>query len=210
MKSSTAKAFQWVALAIHSIAFVGLLSLQDFPAMTQGYARHWKFFTVWTHTLNLLFYIISVVNVLPHNLTSWLFKLSFTCSICVSSMFWGIVFVGGEDAFKLDPKIYPNWLNHAQHTLPCIIATLELILVEYAYHSLKLELLVILAFASSYLGFSFYLKSSNGWYPYPFMEQFEPTHWVVFCLLAASAAAFIHTCGRLLSRSIHTQKAKKQ
>lgn len=55
--------------------------------------------------------------------------------------------------------------------MPCIVAFLELILVDYAYHSLVAELAVVLSFAGSYLAFTFYLKKVNGYYPYPFMEN---------------------------------------
>lgn len=146
---------------------------------------------------------------LPKSYMSWIFKMSFTCSVCVSAMFWGILFLD-PTAFKIDPNVYPNWLNHAQHTVPCITATLELILVEYMYGSLVTELAVILCFAGSYLGFALYLKKVNGWYPYPFMEQFSLVNWVVFAMIAGLFAVLVHIIGRSLSQAIHLSKKNKK
>jgi hypothetical protein len=107
------------------------------------------------------------------------------------------------------PAHYPLWLNHVQHTAPIFIAFIELLLVDYIYGSLLLELFVIVSFGGSYLAFALYLKKANGWYPYPFMEQFTTGTWVVFIIVACIFAALAHVTGRVLAQLIHRNNVSK-
>jgi hypothetical protein len=200
MKAS--RLFQICAFAIHTTAFIAFLRLTGNPVTAIGFGSHWKFLTIWTHTLNVIFYTLCVINMVPKSYLSWLFKLSFTSSVCVSALFWGILFLN-PNAFKIGDFNYPLWLDHAQHTVPCIVALFELILVDYAYHSLIAELAVIFSFAGSYLAFTFYLKKVNGYYPYPFMESFTRQHWIGFIIFSAILASVVHIAGRFLSAAIH-------
>lgn len=198
------KLFQLSAFALHTYAYFYLFFIRKHE-YDYGYGGQFKQFTVWTHTLNVIFYTINLINV-SESLKTWVFKLSFTCSILVSVMFWGIHFAVGSNAFMIDPRFYPTWLNHAQHTAPSIIALMELSLVHYAYHSLLLEVIVVSTFGMTYFGWIHYARSKCGFYPYPFMDVYfkeQITSFIVFSAIVCMFAVIVHSIGRVLSSIIH-------
>lgn len=206
---SPLKLFQVSAFLLHSYAYFYLFFLRQHN-YDYGYGGQFKFFTVWTHTLNVLFYTLSVFNILSDNAKAWLFKLSFVSSVCVSLMFWGVQLLIDPDAFQLDPRNYPAWLNHAQHTAPCIIALLEMSLVHYAYHSILLEIPFVFGYALGYFSFAYRAKIVSGRYPYPFMDSFtDVTTYMWFGFITCVIAVLVHVIGRTMSAVVHRDLYRK-
>jgi len=155
-----------------------------FAAM-KAFPGKWKYLTVWDIVLQLVYHSVGLANdlvgsseIVPKRQTklqrlrdglfaSWAFPVG----LFVSTTFWGLYAIDRALVFPKEMDVfYPNWLNHAVHTGPILLMTLDILVVPKILPSRSNSLLASLGFTVTYLSWITWVYTQNGVWAYPILQ----------------------------------------
>jgi len=149
------------------------------------YGGRWKFLTIWGETIQLVYYIIALLNDLfgsstlqSKNVTSLqrlrdtlFIALALPLALLVCSLFWAMYAIDRDLVMPvIFDLFYPLALNHGVHTAPLLLALLEVVTVPHRRpcHFTCLGLLTTLV--TAYLAWTMYLALGSGVWVYGVMK----------------------------------------
>lgn len=129
-------------------------------------------------------------------------------SIVVYS-FWGVWhLMGRELIFPVQlGAIYPDWLNHATHT---VIAPLNIILLILVNHKFtKNGVLISVGFMLYYTALLHYIKYESGLFVYKYLDKMNDIERVIYFALTALAILLLYKSGQLITNLVHKQPTQR-
>lgn len=135
--------------------------------------------------------------------------LVFTClaypigSVVVYS-FWGVWHTMGRELIfpAALSQYYPDWLNHATHTL---IVPFNIILSIIMYHKYSRNgVLLTLAHSGLYAGFLYYFKNKTGYFVYKYLDTMGEAERLVYFAATGVFAYVMYKSGQFLTSLFHS------
>lgn len=129
-------------------------------------------------------------------------------SIVVYS-FWSVWhLMGRELIFPVQvEQVYPNWLNHATHT---IIAPLNIILAILVNHKYtKHGLTISVGFMICYTAWLHYIKYDSGLFVYKYLDKMNNIERVIYFVSTAVANFVLYKSGQMLTNLVHKQPTQR-
>lgn len=133
--------------------------------------------------------------------------LAYPLSMIVVLMFWGVWHIIGREFIFPESMApyYPDWLNHATHT---IIAPINLLLALSIRHEyMSNASLVTMAYFACYCALLNYIKYITGYSVYGFLDAMAETERYVFFLGSAVFAYLMFKTGQMLTNLWHGNRA---
>ena len=133
--------------------------------------------------------------------------LAYPVGSLVVYTFWAVWHtLGREFIFPLElSQYYPDWLNHATHTIIVPINILLAVLVHHKYSSAGLY--VTLAFTGFYTLFLHLIKAQSGLFVYKYLDAMGDVQRLVYFGLTGVFAHITYKSGQLLTELVHGRQA---
>ncbi len=149
----------------------------------------------------------------PASFISLLYHLLLPAAICMSGLFI-------YDRELIHPRafVFPELLNHIQHTFPLLVTLLELFIFfrlslspnDHSAASLKRETLSVVSLITLYLAMLWFVKTKYGVWPYPFMNTFTTSTFLLFAAGAITGAFVVTAALRTLRVALHPPDSYKK
>ncbi|XP_050406468.1 androgen-induced gene 1 protein isoform X2 [Patella vulgata] len=164
----------------------------------KGYAGKFKYLTFWNLSIQTIYFALSLVNFVigsnvpptadPKRKTAiqkfrdcFHATIVFPTGMFVVMTFWAIYAVDRELVYpeSLD-KIIPAWVNHVNHTFVLPILLIEKYLIYHQYPNKGKGILVILAFALTYLVWILWIAYKADIWVYPVLKVLDTPQKAIF------------------------------
>uniref|UniRef100_A0A1B6CJJ6 Uncharacterized protein n=1 Tax=Clastoptera arizonana TaxID=38151 RepID=A0A1B6CJJ6_9HEMI len=116
------------------------------PFVKENIQQFWAFISIWTHVLQQIYFYLYVFDCITSKRFHWLVKannflfysLVFPLSLFVTLLFWALYFYNRDLIYPeiLDGEV-SQVINHAFHTTPMLIITLQLLIMPDIKPSFK-------------------------------------------------------------------------
>ncbi len=185
-------------------------------------------FTAWNLVCQVLFLAVALARDLsalysakncnsksfPASFISLLYHLLLPAAICMSfattAIFWGL-FIYDRELIHPRAFVFPELLNHIQHTFPLLVTLLELFVFfrlsltpnDHSDASLKRETLSVVSLIALYLAMLWFVKTKYGVWPYPFMNIFTTSTFLLFAAGAIIGTFVVTAAFRTLRLALH-------
>jgi len=154
-----------------------------------------KYLTIWNLIMQFAFSLLSTVSSLSSSTLSrrlrstldFLFiSVVFSASTFVCTSFWVLYGIDRELIFPaIFDAFFPDWLNHAMHTLPIVAVTLELLTRKHQLPCKKIGFATAMLFMITYIGWVHYIAYATGLWVYPVLEKLPDLARLAFIVLMA-------------------------
>ncbi|XP_037297594.1 androgen-induced gene 1 protein [Manduca sexta] len=171
------------------------------------------FLTFWCLVLQTIYFSIALLNdvigtnapapkkaPLIRKVKDVLFSLAFPVALYVSSVFWSIYGIHKDLIFPDDiERLFPQWINHAMHTLIVPFIMIELLFTRRNYPTRNVGITVALIFNLMYVVWIHYLYFNKGAWAYPFLEVFNWPMRIIFCTFSTFMLLTVYTIGEKIN-----------
>jgi len=137
----------------------------------------------------------TLISIRDEVMSFWVYNLG----IFVSVLFWGIAAVDLESIHPEETNVIMplfGWHNHFLHTLPLIIANMQVLYVNYNFPSISKALISALVFSVGYLAWMYKCKTMNGSWAYDIMDKFDQSQFVIFIVACVVFFLILSLIGR--------------
>lgn len=135
--------------------------------------------------------------------------LAYPVGSLVVYTFWAVWHLMGRELIfpVAASEFYPDWLNHATHTL---IAPLNLLLLYSMRHKFSnFSLTLCLAYFASYTAFLHYIKFHAGVFVYKYLDAMNDTERLIYFAGTGVFAFIMFKTGQYLNSLIHDTASQR-
>lgn len=135
--------------------------------------------------------------------------LAYPVGSTVVYSFWAVWHLQGRE-FILPAeasKYYPDWLNHASHTVIVPINFLLLILVNHKYR--ESAVLLTLLYTGCYTAWLHYIKFESGFYVYKYLESMDNNQRIAYFAATGIFTHILYKSGQFISNIFHGSDGAK-
>lgn len=136
--------------------------------------------------------------------------LAYPIGSIVVYTFWLVWHVMGRELiFPTElSQYYPDWLNHATHTIIAPLNLLMAVLVNHKYN--RSGVILTIAFFAFYTGFLHVIKLRTGLFVYKYLETFSELQRLIYFAGTGFIAYTMYKSGQLLTNLVHKKSAAQE
>eukprot|EP00118_Oscarella_pearsei_P002496 m.10713 g.10713 ORF g.10713 m.10713 type:complete len:232 (+) comp22586_c0_seq2:266-961(+) len=135
-----------------------------------------------------------------------------TCSfgLFIPPVFWTLYSINRDNVYpKFFDGLVPAWMHHAAHTFICILVALEILLVNHKFANVKVSVMRSLLLSATYGIFAFWLRHTDGHFPYGILEKMTDPQVVLFIVGLSVVVMVVQLIARQMHAFIWRQQNTK-